>query len=261
MNKKSLAWLSIAAAVFTQPVFAHNIWLEKTDTGYEINNGYAPDTKDPLPFERISWVKGFTENNYMVKQHPITEPYGKSPDAGRVSIKPFMDYPLVTAKITNGYYVAVEDATAERGYTYLKGKNFSDIDPMGQNIVKTFYSVKFAKYISDWNLNHYWPIGQRLEIVPLTNVTKLKEGDTLKYIIYYEGKAVNGENTYVYPSSGIGLSKETNPKTALDGTYFVQSVTVGAPGLQTVVVKHKDMLNEEGTKYVSATSVLSFNTE
>jgi len=258
MIKKSI--LLIVAAVYMQPLLAHQVWIQKTDNDYELAFGESVSDTDPLTFSKVSSVKGFTKNKFMDDLHVTTEAYGESPDAGRVSFMPFMDYPVITAKVTNGYFVAVEDATAERGFTYLKGEQLSDIDTTGKTIVKTIYSVKFAKHIAGWDWTLFWPVEQRLEIIPLTDVTQLKQGDTLRYLIYYEGKAINGENTSVYPSSDPNLSKEENPKTPLDGQYYVQQVTVGAPGLQTVTVKHKEMLNEEETKYTSMASVLTFYT-
>lgn len=256
MIKNSI--LLIVAAVYMQPVLAHQIWIQKTDDKYEIAFGESVSNTDPLPFKKVDSVKGYTKNKFMDELHVSTEAYGESPDAGHVSFMPFMDYPVITAKMTNGYFVQVEDTTTEKGYTYLKGDNLSDIDTTGQTVLKTIYSIKFAKHITEWDWTLFWPVGQRLEIIPLTDVTQLKQGDTLKYLIYFEGKAINGEHTAIYPNSDPNLTKDENPKTELDGQYYVQQVTIGAPGLQTVVVKHKEMLNEEETKYTSMASVLTF---
>lgn len=258
MIKNSI--LLIVTAVYMQPLLAHQIWIQKTDNRYEVAFGESVKQTDPLSFKKIDSVNGYTKNKFEDKLHVTTEQYGEKPDAGRVSFMPFMDYPIITAKVTNGYFVAVEDAAAKRGYSYLKGDHLSEIDTTGKKVVKTIYSVKFAKHIAGWNWTSFWPVGQRLEVIPLTDVTQLKQGDTLKYLIYYEGKAMSSEHTAVYPSSDPNLTKDENPKTKLDGHYFVQEVTVGPPGLQTVVVKHKEMLNEEETKYTSIASVLTFYT-
>lgn len=63
----------------------------------------------------------------------------------------------------------------------LKGEQLSDIDTTGKTIVKTIYSVKFAKHITGWDWTLFWPVGQHLEVIPLTDVTQLKQGDTLRY--------------------------------------------------------------------------------
>lgn len=258
MIKKSI--LLIVAVVYMQPLFAHQMWIQKTDNNYEVLFGESVSKTDPLPFKKLESVKGYTKNKFMDELHVSKKAYGKTPDAGYVSFTPFMNYPVITAKMTNGYFVKVEDAASEKGYAYIKDENFSNIDTTGKTVLKTIYSVKFAKHIAEWDWSLFWPIGQRLEVIPLTNVTQLKQGDTLKYLIYYEGRAINGENTSVYPSSDPSLTKEENPKTKLDGKYYVQQITVGAPGLQNVVVKHKEMLNDEETKYTSVASVLTFYT-
>lgn len=258
MLKKAI--LLIVAAVYMQPVLAHQIWIQKTDDQYEIGFGESVSATDPIPFEKVDSVKGYTKNKFMDELRVSTEAYGESPDAGHVSFMPFMSYPVITAKMTNGYFVKVEAATAEEGYSYLKGSDLSDIDTTGKKVIKTIYSIKYAKHIAEWDMSLFWPVGQRLEIIPLTNVKQLKQGDTLSYLIYYEGKAINSEHTAVYPNSDPNLSKEENPKTKLDGQYYVQQVTIGAPGLQTVAVKHKEIFNEEETRYASFASVLTFYT-
>lgn len=115
MIKKSI--LLIVAVVYMQPLFAHQIWIQKTDNDYEIAFGESVSDTDPIPFKKVNSVKGYTKNKFMDELHVSTEAYGETPDAGRVSFIPFMSYPVITAKMTNGYFVAVEDATAERGFT------------------------------------------------------------------------------------------------------------------------------------------------
>lgn len=260
MGKKYLVGISALVALCMQPLSAHQVWIQKADAGYEIAYGERVGEQDPLTFAKIKYAKGITENGFKDKLHVFNTPSADKPDAGKVTVIPFSDYSVIVASMHNGYYIAVEDASAKRGYTYLKNTVYGNINYAGKKIVKKLASMKFAKFISKWNSDLCKPIGQRLEIVPLQDVTKLKAGDTLRFRIFYEGKEVTGTHTSIYKSSDPNLPKEENPKMSIiDCSY--QSTTVGAPGLQTVIVKHKVMLNEEGTKYISIASVLSFYTE
>ncbi len=260
MRKKYLVGISALLALCLQPLSAHQIWIQKADAGYEVAYGEKVTEPDPLPFAKIKYANGITENGFKDKLHVFNTPSADKPDAGKVTVIPFSDYSVILAGMHNGYYVAVEDTAAERGYTYLKNTVYGNIDDAGKKVVKRLASMKFAKFIAKWNSNLCEPLGQRLEIVPLQDVTTLQAGDTLRFKIFYEGKEVTGANTSIYKSSDPILPKEENPKMSIvDCSY--QSTTVGAPGLQTVVVKHKVMLNEEGTKYISIASALSFYTK
>jgi len=254
----------IKASLFTvlclQPLTAHQIWIQEADAGYEVVYGERVTDQDPLPFAKVNWVRGFTANKYIDKLALSTEAYGDKPDAGHVYVQPFNNYNVITAKMTNGYYVKVKDDASPKGEKYLKDPVYSNIDATGKEVIKELYSIKFAKYITKWSCYLKKPIGQRLEIVPMSDVTKLQEGDSLKFKIFYEGKPVTGTNTYIYQSTNPLLGKEDNPKTHIQNCPY-QTIKVGPSGLQTVVVKHKVMLNDEETKYISIASALSFYTQ
>jgi len=260
MGKKYLI-IAIMSMFSAQQLLAHQIWFEKIDKGYELVFGESITDTDPLPFAKVDCIAGFTKNKWKDKLPIATELYGEKEGAGHVTVSPFDTYNVLTAKMTNGYFVQVEDDTAERGYTYLKGATLNDIDTTDKNVLKTLYSTKFAKHITKWEDYLSAPIKQRLEIVPLYDVTDLKEGDYIVYTVLYEGKPIeNGENTKIYRSTDPSASREDNPKVQMDDFKF-QYAMVGAPGLQTITVKHKVMLNDEGTSYISIASVLTFYTK
>jgi uncharacterized GH25 family protein len=257
MKNSYLTKVSLFAVLCLQPLSAHMVWFQEAENGYELAFGENVNETDPLPFAKIDYIKGYTNNKYADKLYFSKEQVGDKPNAGTVTAKPFDSYNVLTAQMTNGYFVKVSDASAPKGYTYKKGAIRDEINVSGQEVLKDLYSVKYAKHIIDWNSYLCSPIGQRLEIIPLSDVTKLNEGDTFKVKIFYEGKPVPSDGSFLAKSSNP--TAEDNKAQPLESGCNTHTVTVGPAGLQTVIAKYKKNLG--GIRSLSLVTVLSFYTQ
>ncbi|MCE3038681.1 DUF4198 domain-containing protein [Helicobacter anatolicus] len=84
-------------------------------------------------------------------------------------------------------------------YTFLSnGKHYAQrrdslTDKEGGNkVTQTRKIYKIGKSIFQWNANFSKPIGLKLEIVPLQNPLELKEGDSLRLQVFFEGRPAQG---------------------------------------------------------------------
>ncbi|MBE9581934.1 MAG: DUF4198 domain-containing protein [Proteobacteria bacterium] len=234
MDRSVLLSVFICLAIFAGAgsVLAHDMWLQESKEGFDIALGHKGQT-DPYKPERVKEVVGYTKNGWPVQLdiERKKDGCGVMPDEG---------FYAICASLDNRYWLKTTD-----GWKNHRQRK-------GLEILKEGHSYKLTKHVVKWCDFLAKPLGQRFEIVPLHDHTRLKEGDRLPVKIFFEGK----------PASGARLAKTSS----MGHTHDLESVQgegpfmvyIGAPGLQLVNAKFE--LPVQGRQVVWFAASLTFRT-
>lgn len=237
---KTIATAVIALSTLTAgTVSAHDMWLEKKGTIVELNYGH-PGKTDPYPMERITEINGYSPNMWKVLLTP-------HPEDGEAFCYVTEDYPLLTVDFDNWYWYHTE----EEGWQQFKTpqKNFKG------TIIEQGASYKLSKEIVEWNAALAKPVGQRAEIVPLKDPTKLKEGDMLPIQLFFEGQPMEVEGSRTSLTTDPAIE---HPELVFRTSQEPVMVKVGPAGRQIIIGKYAKPLGDK--KYVWFAFSLTFAT-
>ena len=174
--RRALICAALMVSFGTVAADAHDMWLEKKGDKAWLLYGH-PGKTDPYPLSRITNLGGITENQWKVSLDPVEhkgQAYAVLDDR----------FAMLTVEFDNKYWYN----TKEDGW-----RNFLAPQEVRGTILDEGRSYKAAKNILSWQPFMAKPIGQRIEIVPMTDPTGLKEGDTLPVMLFYEGKPIPAE--------------------------------------------------------------------
>lgn len=240
MLKRNVLMCTLLLLLFaTTAAQAHDMWLEKRGDKVHLLYGH-PGNTDPYPLSRITAMTGFTENGWKVALEPVEhkgEAYAYLNDR----------YELLTVEFDNKYWYNTE----EDGW-----RNFLAPQEVRGTIIDEGRSYKLSKEILSWQSFMDEPIGQRAEIVPLKDPTKLKEGDMLPVKLYFEGEPMPAEGARVSLTSDISV--EHPELVNLKNTRAVK-VKVGPAGRQIIIGKYEKKIDE--TRRVWFAFSLTFTTK
>jgi len=233
--KKSVllsVFFSLALLVGAGSVLAHDMWLQESNEGFDIAIGHEGQT-DPYEPGRVKAVVGYTKNGWPVQLDIERKKNGcwVIPDEG---------FYAICASLDNGYWIKTTD-----GWKNHRQRK-------GLEVLKEGHSYKLTKHVVKWCDSLAKPLGQRFEIVPLKDPTKLKEGDRLPVKIFFEGKPAFGAN--LAKTSSMGHSHDLESVQS-EGPFMVQ---IGAAGLQLVNAKLE--LPVQGRQVVWIAASLTFRT-
>jgi len=203
---------------------AHDMWLEKRGDKVHLLYGH-PGNTDPYPVSRITAMTGITANDWRVALEPVEhkgEAYAWLND----------EFVMLTVEFDNKYWYNTE----EDGW-----RNFPGPQEVRGTIVDEGRSYKLAKEIPTWQPFMAKPVGQRVEIVPLKDPTRLKKGDLLPVVLYYEGKPMPTEGARVSKTSDSGI-EHPDMADLKGGKPF--NVKVGPAGRQLIIGKYEHRLDD-----------------
>ncbi len=236
---KRFVFAFVLVMAFSSICSAHDMWLEKKGAKAHLMYGH-PGKTDPYPISRITAFNGINENNWKTALEPVYkkgEAYAWLDDT----------YTMLTVEFDNKYWYNTE----ENGW-----QNFDAPRQVCGKIVDEGRSYKLSKSILSWMNGMDKPIGQRAEIVPLKDPTKLKEGDMLPVIMYYEGKPM--------PIAGARISGSSDKTVEHPELIKLKSskpfnVKIGPKGRQIIIGKYEKRLDD--THRVWYAFSLTFETE
>lgn len=235
----SLGLMCLMVLFAASTAFAHDMWLEKKGDKVWLLYGH-PGSTDPYPISRITKLAGITANQWEVKLSPV---YHKGEAFAWLND----DYAMLTVDFDNKYWYNTE----EDGW-----RNFLAPQEVCGKIIDQGLSWKLSKNILAWEPFMTKPVGQRAEIVPLKDPTKLKEGDTLPVMLYYEGKPMPAKGARVSATSD---SSAEHPElhSLTDQKPF--NVKIGPAGRQIIIGKYEHRLDD--TRRVWYAFSLTFTTK
>jgi len=221
-----------AIVLFAQPLSAHDMWLQEIDGGFSIALGHEGQT-DPYESARVKDVTGYTENGWTVELdiEREKEECRVMADEAFCAIGAFLD---------NKYWMKTTE-----GWKNQRQRK-------GLEILEEGHSYKFTKHVVKWCNLLAKPLGQRFEIVPLQDPTRLKEGDRLPVKIFFEGKPAHVAR--LAKTSNISQTHDIEP--VQGGGPFI--VDIGPAGLQLINAKFR--FSVQGRQVVWFASSLTFCT-
>jgi len=220
---------------------AHNMWFDKTESGYDFAYGHE-GTKDPYDPARVTEINGYTKDGKKTSLEVQREIVKDEKGIARTVAGD--EFVLLTGHLDNKYWFHTESTWKNSD----KPDGLTDIIDEGE-------SFKLTKHISKWEDFMSKPIGQKAEIVPLQDPTTLKEGQALIIQLYFDGKPMPHKEARVTMNSDAHI--ENNELVYLTSSDPLE-VVIGPPGIQLINAKFKFPL--EGKKVAWYAFTLTFNT-
>ena len=175
--KKTILLLPAMFLMFILPAMAHDWWLNPSGSNYDIVMAHIKGDgveADPYEAQRAVQAAGYRANGDGV---PITIDW-KADRTGAYIVPPEA-FSALTAMVYNKYWMKTT--------TGWENDEIKGLD----NVIKEGQSFKLTKHVEKW---HEWlasPLGQRFEIVPAKDPTRLKAGDTLPVRLFFMGRQIH----------------------------------------------------------------------
>ncbi|MDY7039100.1 MAG: DUF4198 domain-containing protein [Thermodesulfobacteriota bacterium] len=217
---------------FTQPSFAHDMWLQESGEGFDILLGHQGQTEPYAP-ERVMKVLGYTQNGWPV-------PLDIKRERDRCRVIPDEAFCALSGILDNQYWLKTTE-----GWKNQRERK-------GLEILQEGRSYKYTKHIVRWCGFLARPLKQRIEVVPLKDPTSMKEGDRLPVKIFFEGKPVQGAR--LSKTSHMTNTHELEEVKG-DGPFMVN---IGPAGLQLINAKLMTLVKKKQVIWFA--SSLTFST-
>ena len=194
--------LALIAGVFSIPAGAHFMWINAVD--------YTPSTERPVKLT-IGWGHAFASpvGSVLYKQKGLDKIYMPDPNGRKMKIEPVneIDFKVERPLKKEGAYLVV--AKRKEGFRTKTTEGYKRQSKKGlKNVIQCSYSGGYAKAIVDVGKGggeiFSRPVGHTLEIVPLKDPARLKEGDYLPVKVLYNSKPLRAELYATY----VGFSTE-----------------------------------------------------
>jgi len=233
----------LIASIASSELFAHSMWLDKKDYGYDFSYGELGDTDlyDPTRVVEVAGYNSAKEKTVLDVKHHIVKD-----KKGLAKILVEKDFSMLTGELDNKYWFNTKDG-------WKNTETAKDFKGHGQ-VIEQGKSYKYTKHITKWEDYMSQPIGAKVEIVPLSDPTKLKEGDFLEVQLYLDGKLM--------PTKEARIGSDSNPYKDHELIYLKSSkpikIKISQKGLQLIEAKYKLKLEGKEVEWYSLT--ITFNT-
>ncbi len=213
---KVVRWavITVFAAAFLMPVVvhAHSIFIQSSR--YNVDLGKS----SPLFFcygHRVPVDDGVRGSKLKsVAVHTPADGVKAIKVRNEISLQSYMviyDQPgtyVLTAETNPGFYTVYIDKKGRERHTI---KPMQAVKEDAAEIKKSFFSEQYTKtYVvcDEASLKFPAMVGLDVELVPLSDITKLKKGDTLKLQVYHNGKPYLGEGQWDATYNGYSTQPE-----------------------------------------------------
>lgn len=222
----AIAWGGLQASA----AHAHNVWLEAdAQGGYAVQFGGHDGRLEAFDAAKLQSVQAFDRRGRSID-------VAITPQNGGVRVQPARQAALLAAHFDNGFFSRVGDGPMVNR-------------PMNENPGATsgVHAVKFHKTIIQWGAIAQKPLGQRLEIVPLTHETP-HAGRPMRVQVLWAGQPIEGIR--------LSLGEKGAPvTTAADGTA---TVTPAAGANQLLAIRRMPVAGDARTTSLSYEYLLAF---
>jgi nickel transport protein len=172
MRKVALGFALCATALGPARAGAHDLWLERTARGFLLRAGHAGHEAIPLDVSAVSEVRCARAGEPV---HPLTP----RPDRrGAVRVEGSCD--AVSAFVDQGFFVLTPN-----GEKHLRKGEAPDA-------VRSWRSRQYAKWIDARVPGAAAPLGDALEIVPVTDLARARAGERVTVRVLLEGRVARG---------------------------------------------------------------------
>ncbi len=211
-------------------VYAHDLWIEKSENGYVLYYGH-----------KYSSHGGKKLIRYNPDNIQSVQCIDKNGDTVNINVK--KEYPLkinencaiIYVHISTGYWTKTPYGTVN------KPKNQVNIP------INSWLSYESVKRIDFWNKNLEKPFSKKLDIIPINNPLELDEGDKLRLLITFDGKPVKNV-AVAYDGKFRGLT-DSNGRV---------NIRIKHKGFQLIEATFKEKINSEKADEIIYTTTLNF---
>jgi nickel transport protein len=171
MRTVALGFALCAAVLGTSAARAHELWLERSGGGFALRGGHPggeAEAVDPATVKEVRCARA-------------GEPVRALPpraDAGAVRVDGACD--AASAFVDHGFFVLTPD-----GEKHLRKRDAPDA-------VRSWRSRQFAKWVDARARAASAPLGDALEIVPVTDLARARVGDKVTVRVLLDGRAAPG---------------------------------------------------------------------
>ena len=185
--------------------FSHELWIEEKDNGFTLLYGHKYSSHG---------------GESIMEYNPEFVKYVKCQKGEKIEEVNFeKKYPLSFKKDCDSLFIVFSSGYWTK--TVYGTKNVSK--EMEENVLKSWLSVESVKYIKNYNENSKKPMSDSLEIVSLSDITKLKKGDKIRLKVFYEGK----------PKENVVVAYKDKPRGETDEDGNI-NITIKDPGFQVI---------------------------
>ena len=233
-----LAAAALAAMVVTRAAFAHGVWFATRLGKLQLVLGEGPDDRAYDP-KAVLFVQGYDADYGKVEVKPIEGKTGEY-----ITIEPADNAAVVTAAFSYGYWTADSEW---KGWKRVTEENKDAKDQIANLKYNVFYraSVKAPRPIE----------GLPFQIVPMSDPSALKVGDTLVVQALRDGKPLPGAE--IIPDFACNAEETIRADAEGKAAILIRNATFNVIGLEYNADSYKDEANPNVTRGTFA-SCLSF---
>ncbi len=208
--------------------FSHNMWIERQGNFYVLHYGHRHSThggKKEIRYDsnNVLEVQCFDENLKAQKVDILKE----------YPLKIFGNCSNLYILFSSGYWTKTPYGTENLPKNKVK------------MAVDSWLSYESIKYIENFpKLN---PISNKLEILPLNDVFSLKEGEKMRFKVFFNKKPISNVPV-AYNGKPMGLTDE-------EGKI---NIKLRERGFQYIEVSYKEEVKKEEMNKIIYTSILNF---
>ena len=226
-----LAALLVGLSIGAEYASAHSLYIQSSR--HKVDQGKST----PLFFcygHHFPVDDGLRRNKLRtVKVHDPSGQVAEIPLRNETCLHSYMveyDLPgtyVLTGETNPGYYTQWIDQKGRRRHTI---KPMSELKDQASEIITSLYSRQYAKtyvFCSEPSAEFPAHIGLDFELVPQSDISRLKPGDVLELKIYKKGKPFNGKGEWDATFSGFSTEAEDlfYPKSEIEGGIIRVSLT------------------------------------
>ncbi|MBI5528764.1 MAG: DUF4198 domain-containing protein [Deltaproteobacteria bacterium] len=227
MNHRFIPALA-AAVFFPASAYAHDLWIEKKGAEYVLQYGHRGGELMPIEAAKLKAVTCVDAKGAKSDFLP-----GASFQPKAVTFKGTCA--CLSAFYHGGFFSLTPD-----GEQNLPKNKVNDA-------VKSWESREFVKFVDAAAAGAQKPVGEQIEIVPVTNLTKLKEGDKATFKVLVDGA----------PVAGAAVARDHNP-VGETGSAGEIRLKVKAAGLQVIDATVKKRIDSPEADNLVVTATIVF---
>ncbi|MGB9599645.1 MAG: DUF4198 domain-containing protein [Myxococcota bacterium] len=202
---KKISFLLFLMLVFSKTLIAHDLWVEEENGEFKLLYGHKHSSHEGAAImeykpEFVKYVKCYSKGRTQELNFEKVYPVSFKADCDEVYIM-----------FSSGYWTKTVYGT----------KNVSKESE--KQVVKSWFSIESVKYIRNLKLPNKTPISDDLEIVPLSDLSKIKIGDKLRIKVFYKGR----------PRKDVVVAYDDKPRGTTDEEGNI-NITLKKSGFQVI---------------------------
>jgi nickel transport protein len=230
--KIALIWFAIIS-VCSQTVFAHHLWVVKTDDRYAVCRGLMPDRLDVYDASKVVEIKAIGKDGSILPVQRQDENHG-------TFFRVDQDISMAAVRCDWG-----DRVNTTQGKKLMTRQ---EAEKEGFRIIDSFFSTQFCKSLFAENDEITKPVDIMFEIVPKENPFEKSVGEQFPLMVIFEGKPL--ADTSVYTEKGQEVITDQNG---------VALIKIEEKGIQFISARHKVPATENsGLDYHMFTTFFNF---